>query len=1144
MASTAGEAAAPHGTDWAENGAAMDEQEAPSDMMQISESEKQATDLDVPDAVGDAVYPPTVAVTEYDPGAAIVPTGDEASDEEEEGGEEDEGEEEEGGEEDEGEEEEGGEEDEGEEEEKGEGNEEDAPTDEPHDGTTDAIEPTESTNPTPTAAPASIKKPKAVGGFLAEDSDSEDEDKTAPATDDGDGEEYDPEQLTSTYEPPASTNNGAQTTSAPNDGPYGSSHNNTQHAQSAPPPVQAPPQGGPVVPVPQQASELLAPLGLPGATSVAALETRVKADPRGALDSWLALIDDHRRNYRFDEARSTYDRFFEVFPQAAEMWVAYLNMELELENFTAAEAIFNKSLTKVVNVPLWLVYLDYVRRRNNLTDAGSEARTVVARAYEFVLDNVGIDRDSGRIWQDYVQFIRSGPGTIGGSGWQDQQKMDQLRKAFRRATSVPISNVNQLWKEYDQFEMGLNKITGRKFLAERSPAYMSAKSANTALDNLTRGLSPTTLSHLPPVAGFEGYQEYMAQVDLWQKRIAWEKSDPLDLQIDEPEVLKVRILYCYKQALIPLRFWPELWVEAAEWCFENDIRENNREKGLDFLVDGIEANPESVLLALKHADRIESTYPVEEGDDAKVARGAAVRKPYDKVIQALRDQYKAVQDREKHDLERLEERLAASNQQPNNHDDDDDDDDDDDRRGFNGETRKTATDEERERQTAFIKQGYVVQMDTVSKCLTHVWIALARAMRRIQGKGSPQGPLGGLRHVFAEARKGGRLKSDIYVAVAKMEWKCYNDKAGGKIFERGAKLFPEDPYFMIEYIKYLTAHGDNTKTVHKAKPLLAYMHKREAEYGELARVNELEKRMAELYPNDPKLALFSKRFATEKFDPVSARLIISPATQLRPRLILPSVEKQPASLRNSPMPGHGLRGNSPRMQFLHAPGGSGGGTNSPKRPYVADDYDDASGSLNNPPRKILRAVEQREFQRGESPLKGAAGRRLDQQRRLGGASGGGYGGYGGGPSGGPPAPLPTMVTFLLGQIPPAPQYNGLRYTAPGLVHLLRETEIDPNAAYEASRRGGAGIRNYGAGGRGQHVRQVSASDYHGSRNSPGLGSGGRVASGGYQQSSLRPDSQDAYEPPPAQGSAQQYDWQQQQQQQPPPPQGQFGGYRY
>lgn len=318
--------------------------------------------------------------------------------------------------------------------------------------------------------------------------------------------------------------------------------------------------------------------------------------------------------------------------------------------------------------------------------------------------------------------------------------------------------------------------------------------------------------------------------------------------------------------------------------------------------------------------------------------------------------------------------------------------------------------------------------------------------------------------------------------------------------------------------------------MHKAKPLLAYMHKREAEYGDLTRVIELEKRMAELYPNDPKLALFSKRFATEKFDPVGARIIISPAAQLRPRLVLPSVENRQMSVRNSPLPGHpaALRGASPRMQFLNAPGGDGGGgTNSPKRPY-ADDYDDAGGSSLHPPRKILRAAEQREFQRGESPLKGAAGRRLDQQRR-GGAGYGGYGSHGSG--GGPPPSLPTMLTFLLGQIPPASQYNGLRYSAPGLVHLLRETEMDPNAAYEASRRGGGGARSYGGGGggRGHHGRQLSSTEYHGKRNSPGPGGGGRAASGGYLPSSLRPESHDAYEPPAS------YDWQQQQH---------HGGYRY
>lgn len=115
----------------------------------------------------------------------------------------------------------------------------------------------------------------------------------------------------------------------------------------------------------------------------------------------------------------------------------------------------------VPNVRLWTVYLNYIRRRNDLTkdDPSGQARRTVASSYEFVIDNIGVDRDSGTIWQDYIQFVKSAPGQIGGSGWQDQQKMDLVRKAFQRAIAVPMSTVNTLWKEYDQFEMGLNKLT-------------------------------------------------------------------------------------------------------------------------------------------------------------------------------------------------------------------------------------------------------------------------------------------------------------------------------------------------------------------------------------------------------------------------------------------------------------------------------------------------------------------------------------------------------------------------------------------------------------------------------------------------------------------------------------------------------------
>lgn len=135
-------------------------------------------------------------------------------------------------------------------------------------------------------------------------------------------------------------------------------------------------------------------------------------------------------------------------------------MESELNELFRLEQIFNRTLLTVRSVGLWSVYLDYVRRRNPLsTDASGQARQVISSAYDLALQYVGMDKDSGNIWHDYVEFIRSGPGNVGGSGWQDQQKMDLLRKAYQKAICVPTQAVNALWKEYDQFEMGLNKLT-------------------------------------------------------------------------------------------------------------------------------------------------------------------------------------------------------------------------------------------------------------------------------------------------------------------------------------------------------------------------------------------------------------------------------------------------------------------------------------------------------------------------------------------------------------------------------------------------------------------------------------------------------------------------------------------------------------
>jgi cleavage stimulation factor subunit 3 len=49
---------------------------------------------------------------------------------------------------------------------------------------------------------------------------------------------------------------------------------------------------------------------------VGILEDRIKEDPRGDLDAWLSLISEHRKRNKIADARAVYERFFKVFPSA------------------------------------------------------------------------------------------------------------------------------------------------------------------------------------------------------------------------------------------------------------------------------------------------------------------------------------------------------------------------------------------------------------------------------------------------------------------------------------------------------------------------------------------------------------------------------------------------------------------------------------------------------------------------------------------------------------------------------------------------------------------------------------------------------------------------------------------------------------
>jgi cleavage stimulation factor subunit 3 len=554
---------------------------------------------------------------------------------------------------------------------------------------------------------------------------------------------------------------------------------------------------------------------------------------------------------------------------------------------------------------------------------------------------------------------------------------------------------------------------------------------------MTRDLKRTTLPALPPALGFDGEVEYMKQVELWRRWVQWEKDDPLVLKEEDKAGYKARIIFVYHQALMALRFWPEMWFDAAEFCFNNNLEA----EGKEFLLQGIGANPESSLLAFKRAERLELSTTNGNDDESKARRGAVVREPYDKLLDALYVLIGKAMAREARDISRIEAEFAEASNSTKEIDHDNDREEDD------NERKAQEDDQKKQVSISIVKTMNTVQTSLLNKTISHAWIALMRCMQRMQGKGKVGAAIGGSRQIFTESRKRGRITSDVWIAAAMLEFHAFDGESAKRIFERGMKLFPDDERYALEYVKHLIATNDHTskhrnvcisqpgadhridarvvfettvgklsqkpETAAKAKPLYAFFHDFESRYGELSQIVKLEKRMREAFPDDPRLAAFSQRFVHEGFDPTAIRPIISPAIQAKPKAI-PSIDTFPPTVE------------SPPNRFVQVTG-----TNSPKRPMQFEESDNEA----NRPRKLPRA---------ESPLKGAAGRRLDQQKRnrmpFDGAQ---YDGQ-------TPAhlipSLPRDVLFLLSIIPPASTYHATRFKPEEMVRLIQDTHLPGSAS--------------------------------------------------------------------------------------------------
>lgn len=267
------------------------------------------------------------------------------------------------------------------------------------------------------------------------------------------------------------------------------------------------------------------------------------------VEAWSIIARD-AQNKKIEEARPYYEKLVEQFPSAGRYWKFYIEHEMKFRNYERVEKIFQRCLIKVLNIDLWRTYLAYVKETKMSLPSYKEK---MAQAYDFALEKIGMDILSHPIWNDYVTFLKS-VEAIG--SYAENQRITAVRKVYQRGIINPMTNIEQLWKDYVAYEQSVNPIIADKMIQDRSRDYMNARRVAKEYEAVTRGLNRNAPS-TPP----QGLPEEVKQVELWKKYIGWEKSNPL--KTEDHATFTKRVMFAYDQCLLCLGHHPDIWYEAA-----------------------------------------------------------------------------------------------------------------------------------------------------------------------------------------------------------------------------------------------------------------------------------------------------------------------------------------------------------------------------------------------------------------------------------------------------------------------------------------------------------------------------------------------------------------------------------------------------
>ncbi|RCK55300.1 mRNA 3'-end-processing protein RNA14 [Candida viswanathii] len=503
------------------------------------------------------------------------------------------------------------------------------------------------------------------------------------------------------------------------------------------------------------------------------LEEDLETNPLD-YSKWQRLIDQLIIKDNQEQVRNTFDKYLKIFRFDGASWCKYIKYELNRGEKEKVETLFQECLDLTDNVELYRVYVDYVRSVTDFVTGGEKARATVIQAFEFAINKVGMDILSDTLWQDYIGFLKSWSPT---ANWEQQQKVDLIRKAYKKFLIIPTENIETSWSQYTKWENELNPVTASKFVSEKSAEFMLARSWITEFNRITDKKLKRSLN---PLNNKED-EDVERQLQYWLRWLELEKQNKLELKDDS--LNDKRIQYVYKQATYALPFVPEIWFQYVKYLlFQNE--EGNLQESISTLRDGgLLLNPKSLLLSFQLAELYERDNSFDNAKDV-----------FNKLIDLLIKEYNVIASQ----LNELHEKIKPKRQDGDDEDDIEDDSKDD----MNGNGSKIKPQTYR---ISLADSKKLISLEkeqkTLADAITLAYVKLMTACKRAEG-------IKEARNVFKQARKFEKIGYQLFVENALIEHYADKKATALKIFDLGKKSFQTNGKFLLDYFDYLIMIND------------------------------------------------------------------------------------------------------------------------------------------------------------------------------------------------------------------------------------------------------------------------------------------------------------------------------------------------